>query len=354
MHNSKRLHGVNVMGSDNPNAIEVEPTMQGDFVTTEDTNKKAEQVFDANSYLNNWLKYNWYTITILFSFGGAITAVVLFLNQGISAIDIAILVFMFILTGIGGEAGLHRLFAHKSYEVAKPIRILLAIAGSMFGEAPIIEYAAFHRHHHMFADNLGDPHSPHYFDGKGLIAFIKNVWHAFWGWKYNTENNNLVRPEKITKDLLAEPEIVLINQYFYWLVLASFILPAFLGLALTRTWQGAWTGFIWGGLFRRFVMIILADFVVRVLCHIIGTRPFLDQSKSFSTNLLILTIPTLGSSLHNTHHAFPDSATTSIDWWQLDLTGLLITSLEKTGLAWNVKRPTAKQIEVRRVAHVVR
>lgn len=356
MYSKKQLfeHKTNIISKHSNNNNDVDSSSIPELLIFEEEPKVIEAVKEKDkrvslrlNSIGNWLKYYWYLIIDLVSLTGTIAAIITFIHQGIGTIDIGILGFMFVLTGLGGEAGMHRLFAHKSYQVAKPIRILLAIAGSMLGEAPIIEYAAYHRCHHAFADHPGDPHSPHYCEGKGFFTWLKNVWHTFMGWKYNPKTNNLAQPEKYAKDLLAEPEIVFINQSFHWLVLASFLLPALLGFVLTRTYEGAWTALLWGGLFRLFVMTIIDDCVLRAGCHLFGTRPFTDQSKSMSTNISILALPTFGASLHNNHHAFPCSAVAGISWWQLDLSGLLITFLEKIGLAWKVGRPTAKQIEAR-------
>ena len=136
------------------------------------------------SGMGKWIRYGWYPSINIISLIGAIVAIASFLNQGISRVDLGILFFMFNFIGLGGEAGMHRLFVHKSYKVSKPLRILLALAGSMLGEAPIVEYAAYHRCHHLYTDREGDLHSPHYFEAKKPWAKLRNVWHAFFGWRY--------------------------------------------------------------------------------------------------------------------------------------------------------------------------
>ena len=298
--------------------------------------------------MRKWVRYAWYPIIDLISLSGTIVAIATFLKQGISLVDLGILLLMFNLIGLSGEAGMHRLFSHKSYKVVKPLRILIAIAGSMVGEAPILEYVAYHRFHHIYADRPGDPHSPHYLERSKPLALLRNIWHSFFGWKYNPETNQTASPERYAKDLLAEPEMVVINRYFYAIVLSSFLLPALLGFLFTQTSYGAWTAFLWGGCFRFCVMTLMGDLIIRAGCHLFGTRPFVDQANSQSTNLWFLAIPSLGLSWHNNHHAFPGSAVLNIDWWQIDPSGSFVGLLEKLGLAWNVKRPTPEQIEAKR------
>lgn len=296
-----------------------------------------------------WIRYGWYPAIDLISLSGTIAAIASFLHQGISLVDLGILLLMFNLVGLAGEAGMHRLFAHRSYKAAKPLRILLAVAGSMTGEAPILEYVAYHRRHHIYADCSGDPHSPHHLEPSQPWAGLRNIWHAFFSWKYNPKTNQIAHPETYAKDLLAEPEMVAIDRYFYAIVLASFLLPALLGFLFTGNGYGAWTAFIWGGCFRFCVMTLMGDLIIRAGCHLFGTRPFVDQANSQSANIWFLAIPSLGLSWHNNHHAFPGSARLNIDWWQIDPSGSFISLLAKLGLAWNVKQPTPEQVKAKRL-----
>ncbi|MBO1070977.1 MAG: acyl-CoA desaturase [Dolichospermum sp. DEX189] len=285
------------------------------------------------SGIRKWIRYAWYPIIDIISVIGAIAAIASVQHQGISWIDLGILLFMFNLVGLAGEAGMHRLFAHKSYKVVKSLRIILALAGSMTGEAPILEYVAYHRRHHIYADQEGDPHTPHYIASEKLLSRLRNIWHSFFGWKYNSKTNQIAAPERYAKDLIAEPAMVMINNYFYGIVLASFLLPTLLGFLFTGTASGTWTAFLWGGCFRFCVMTLMGDLIIRVGCHLFGTRPFIDQANSHSANIWFLAIPTLGLAWHNNHHAFPGSALLNIDWWQIDPSGSFISLLEKLGWA---------------------
>jgi stearoyl-CoA desaturase (Delta-9 desaturase) len=301
------------------------------------------------SGITKWIRYGWYPFIDIVSLIGGGLAITSFFDHGISWVDLGVMFFMFNLVGLAGEAGMHRLFAHKSYKVVQPLRILLALAGSMSGEAPIIEYVAYHRRHHIYADHDGDLHSPHYIDAGEPWAWLRNVWHAFFGWKYNTKTNRVSSPEQYAKDVLSEPSMVLIDRYFYAIVLFSFLLPAMLGFFFTRTAYGAWTSFLWGGCFRFIVMTLMGDLIIRAGCHLFGTRPFVDQARSRSTNIWFLGVPTFGLAWHNNHHAFPGSALLNIDWWQVDPSGSFISLLGRLGLAWNIKRPTLDQVKLRRV-----
>lgn len=48
---------------------------------------------------------------------------------------------------------------------------------------------------------------------------------------------------------------------------------------------------------------------------------------------------------HNNHHAFEFSARHGLEWWQFDMTWMVIRALQSVGLATNVKLPSDKQKE---------
>ena len=67
---------------------------------------------------------------------------------------------MYAIAGHGITVGFHRYFTHGSFKAKRPLRIALAIAGSLAIEGPVVRWVADHRKHHAFSDREGDPHSP--------------------------------------------------------------------------------------------------------------------------------------------------------------------------------------------------
>ena len=63
-----------------------------------------------------------------------------------------------------------------------------------------------------------------------------------------------------------------------------------------------------------------------------------------STDVAWLALPTLGGSWHNTHHAFPTTASNQLAWWQLDPCGWIIRAFAAVGLASDLKSPTRASI----------
>src|SRR5579872_4196086 len=92
---------------------------------------------------------------------GTITAIYLGVRNGFGMLEIGIFLFMYLVTMGGMTIGLHRYFAHRTFETGPRMRLLLAITGSMSTQGPLLSWVTIHRKHHAFSDRPGDPHSPH-------------------------------------------------------------------------------------------------------------------------------------------------------------------------------------------------
>ncbi len=67
----------------------------------------------------------------------------------------------------------------------------------------------------------------------------------------------------------------------------------------------------------------------------------------FSANEWVVGLLGFGEGWHNNHHAFPRSAFHGLHWWQFDLSGYVIWTLERVGLARDVYRITPELLERR-------
>ncbi|MEE2781653.1 MAG: acyl-CoA desaturase, partial [Planctomycetota bacterium] len=65
-------------------------------------------------------------------------------------------------------------------------------------------------------------------------------------------------------------------------------------------------------------------------------------------NNLLCAILGFGEGWHNNHHAFPSSARHGFTWWQVDVSWWTILLMQKLGLAWNVKVPSAQSMAAKR------
>jgi stearoyl-CoA desaturase (delta-9 desaturase) len=271
-------------------------------------------------------------------FAGMVAAAVSLWGRGLSGADVTTFALMYVFTGLGVTVGYHRLLTHRSFNTSSRVRIVLAVAGSMAVEGSVISWVANHRRHHAFADKEGDPHSPHLEEGEGLGAVFKGLWHAHLGWLFDDEKTEITR---WAPDLLKEPGMVRVDRAFPALTAATFIVPTLLGFLLTRSVAGALTALLWGGLARVFVLHHIT-FSVNSVCHFFGRRPF--DTKDYSTNNWVLALVSFGESWHNNHHAFPTSAVHGIGRWQLDLSAMVISVLQRLGLAHDVKRADEKRL----------
>jgi stearoyl-CoA desaturase (Delta-9 desaturase) len=280
-------------------------------------------------------------VIVLTPFIGFLAAVAMFWGNGVGVVDIALLVGMYVISGLGIGVGYHRLCAHRSFETPSPLRAVFAIWGSLAAEGPVLFWAAIHRRHHKFADTLDDPHSPH-FHGPGVKGMLLGLWHAHVGWLFVHEVTDWAR---YIPDLLRDRRLFWVNRlYFFWVGL-GLVVPAILGGLITWSWMGVLTGLLWGGLVRIF-FVHHVTWSVNSICHYYGSQPF--ESRDEARNNPWLAILSLGESWHNNHHAFPNSADNQMHWWQLDICGRFIRSLEAGRLAWNVKVPSPQLIDERR------
>ena len=251
----------------------------------------------------------------------------------VSPADLAIAAVMYLVTALGITVGYHRLLTHRAFATSKPMEYALASVGSMAVQGPVIGWVADHRKHHAHTDREGDPHSPHVGHGRGAAGVFRGLWHAHIGWLL-TEQGRAQR-RSFAPELCEDPGMRWINRHFVWLVFASLAIPALAGYAITGTAVGAATGLLWGGLVRIFFVHHIT-WSVNSVCHFLGTRRFAVDDES--RNVFWLALPSLGESWHHNHHAFPRSAVHGLRRWELDPTALVITALERLGLAWNVVR----------------
>jgi stearoyl-CoA desaturase (delta-9 desaturase) len=275
---------------------------------------------------------------------GVVLAMVLLWNDGAGWSDVAILLLMYTATTLGITAGFHRLLTHRSFETSPAMRNALAVLGSMAVENPVIIWVADHRQHHAFADEEGDPHSPHTHGGSGLRGTLRGLWHAHVGWLLSAERKS--NPIRYAPDLLKEPAMREISRLFLPLVFVGLLIPFGLGVAVTGTLSGGLTGMLWGGLVRIFLQHHMT-FSVNSIGHFHGKRLFDIPDKS--TNVFWLSVPSFGDSWHHNHHAFPTSARHGFTARQVDMSWWFIRALERLGLAWNVKAGPSEQALARKL-----
>jgi stearoyl-CoA desaturase (delta-9 desaturase) len=272
---------------------------------------------------------------VVVPFLGVLLAVVLLWNRAVDAVDLGIFVVMYLLTAFGVTIGYHRLLTHRAFATYPVLERVFAVLGSLSVQGSVMDWVADHRKHHAHTDRDGDPHSPHVGHGSGLAG----LWHAHVGWLLETQGQ--ADWKRYATDLYEDPKMRRIGRRFPLIAGLSLLIPALAGFVLHGfTLDGALRGLVWGGLVRIF-LVHHVTWSVNSVCHFFGRRRFAVDDQS--TNVGWLALLSLGESWHHNHHAFPRSAYHGLRWWEVDLSGLIISAMQRLGLAWNVVRITPER-----------
>jgi stearoyl-CoA desaturase (delta-9 desaturase) len=272
-------------------------------------------------------------------YAGSAAALVWAFIEGIGRVEIAVFAGMFALTTFGIGAGMHRLLVHRSFRCGPVMRTFFCAIAQMAIQGSLLKWVGNHRRHHLYADDVGDPHSPHY-DGRGrrYTSLVKGMLHAHGQWAFD---DTMTDNELYAKDILADPiAMFFVRTRWTWYALSAVVIPGAIGY-----WAGGLHDMIgcvlFSGLFRAYVLILVSSLTGSV-CHNYGYRRFdLDDA---STNEIVSTILTFGEGLHNNHHRFPRDAYISHAWWEFDLNGLIILGLAKLGLVHDIMHVSERHV----------
>ena len=264
---------------------------------------------------------------------GVVAAPFFVWGWGFGWTDLGLLVGMYVLTALGITVGFHRLFVHRSFETYLWVQFVWAVLGSMAVQGPLFQWVGRHRRHHQHSDTVADPHTPHH-HGRGVLGLLKGFWHAHIGWLFQPDPPDLGRYIADLRQSRALRVASLLSPL--WVAL-GLVIPAVVGGLIARSWAGVWTGLVWGGLVRLF-LVHHVTWSVNSACHLWGLRPY--KSGDMSRNNVVFGILALGEGWHNTHHAFPTSARHGLRWWEIDVSYWVIRTLALLGLAWKLKLPT--------------
>jgi len=240
--------------------------------------------------------------------------------------DLLLLLDLYTVIAFGVTVGYHRMLTHRSFQPRPAVKLVLLILGSMGLEGPAVQWAATHTKHHADSDREGDPHSP-----------VEGFFHAHVGWIFKDREAD---PAIYARHLLQDPIVMFVSRTFLLWVALSLAIPFAVG-GLFGGWGGALTGLLWGGLVRQFLTHHVT-WSVNSVCHTFGRRAFATTDRS--RNEWVVGLLAFGEGWHNNHHAFPRSAFHGLHWWQLDVSGYLIWTLERLGLVRDVYRVPAAQL----------
>ncbi|WP_153505568.1 acyl-CoA desaturase [Cumulibacter manganitolerans] len=280
-------------------------------------------------------------VFVLLPLAAMLVAVPLAAGGGwLSWTDVVLFAVFYVLGVLGVTVGYHRHFTHGSFKAKQPLRVALAIAGSMAIQGSVIQWVADHRRHHAYSDRDGDPHSPWRY-GHSAGALVKGLFWAHMGWMFQGEKTN---KERFTPDLLKDRQIRFVSNTFGLWAAISLLLPPLIGGLVAGSWHGALTAFFWASLVRVGAIHHMT-WSINSICHALGERPF--SSRDMSSNYWPLAILSMGEAWHNLHHADPTAARHGVMRGQLDISARVIWIFERLGWAYNVKWPSPERVQAK-------
>ena len=168
---------------------------------------------------------------VVVPFLGTAVAIGSLWQRAVHRTDLALLATMYGLTGFGLTVGYHRMLTHRSFRAHPVVKMILLVLGSMAIASPPIEFAATHLKHHARSDREDDPHTP-----------LEGLFHSHLGWLFK---DRFADPEVYCRHLSDDRIVMFVNRCFPLWAALSLLVP--LGV-------GGWTGLLWGGLVRTFLV----------------------------------------------------------------------------------------------------
>jgi sn-1 stearoyl-lipid 9-desaturase len=227
------------------------------------------------------------------------------------------LVLHWITGGLGITLGWHRLVSHRSFQVPKWLEYFFVFCGTLSMQGGPTWWVGLHRHHHMHSDQNTDQHDSN-----------KGFWWSHMGWMLH-EVPALQDVSRYTKDIANDRVYRFFDNYF---------LPMQVLLGLVLYLMGGWPFVLWG-VFVRLVLVYHCTWLVNSATHKFGYQS--HASGDNSRNCWWVAVLSYGEGWHNNHHAFQYSARHGLRWWEIDMTWVMIRTLQRLGLATKVKLPNS-------------
>jgi len=263
----------------------------------------------------------WRNIIALWSFPvlGAILLPILLLTSGVTWLGVGCALGLWVATGLSITAGYHRLFSHRAYKAAWPVRLFFAIFGAMTVQNSILHWAKDHRYHHGMVDTIGDP-----YDARRGWGFS----HIAWMYRSGAHADDLSNVD----DLLNDPIVRWQDRYYVPLAFGANFAVVGLLAAVTGLW---FEMFVLAGVLR-IAFVHHVTFFINSWAHQIGNRPW--SRKHTARDSWLLSLLTFGEGYHNYHHTFARDYRNGVRWYHFDPSKWTIWTLGKLGLAHDLKR----------------
>ena len=211
----------------------------------------------------------------------------------------------FLIFCLGITVTFHRLMAHQSYVLWKPLEYLFSFFANLGCTGSSVGWIFVHRAHHRYSDKPGDPHSPIVHGRIG--AMIGQYGQGFDKW--------------LVRDIIADPVHLFYHNY-HLIILTT--VPLLLFLIKPELF-----------IFIFAVPVFLNTMASRMSNWIdhepmFGVRK--NESQDYSHNVWWWSLLTFGEGWHNNHHAFPWNYQFGLKWYEIDIGKYVIQLLHFFGL----------------------
>lgn len=231
---------------------------------------------------------------------------------------ILISIVLLYITGLSITAGYHRLYSHRTYKANRIVEGFILFFGSMAGQGSALRWSFDHRLHHAHVDTDEDPYS-----------IKKGFWYAHFSWILEKPREI---ESKVVPDLLKNKLVAFQHRFSELLMLSTNFIAFLIVGAIFNDYLAAFFVALWARLFTLHHF----TWFINSLAHKWGEKPF-SQEQSAVDNYF-LSFLTFGEGYHNYHHTFANDYRNGVRWFHFDPTKWLIWSLNKLGLAWDLKR----------------
>jgi stearoyl-CoA desaturase (delta-9 desaturase) len=233
-------------------------------------------------------------------------------------------VTVFALSSTTITAGYHRLYSHRTYKAAWPLRIFYLISGTAAIQGSALQWAAQHRDHHTFCDGAKDPYN-----------INQGFWHAHIGWVIRQTQPDYSRVRDLSTDWMNRFQ----HEWFGPMsIITGFLIPAAVGYA----WGEFWSTLLVAGALRLVIQWHMT-FCVNSVAHWWGSQKYsLNHTARGSWWLSFLV---WGEMDHNFHHTFPNDFRTGTRWYDFDPGKWFIWVCSKIGLAEELRSTDPEKIK---------
>ena len=268
---------------------------------------------------------------ILFIVGTPIVAVIsvlyMILENSLCRETLILALIMALITGLSITIGYHRLLSHRTFEASWPVRLMLLIFGAASFQNSAKFWCSYHRDHHTYVDEDGDPYN-----------IKKGFFHAHMGWIFYKHPEGKSFDNIL--DLLQDPLVRLQDRYYYSIaIFFGLVLP----MAIAAIWGDLSGGFFIAGI-TRIVFNHHCTFFINSIAHFVGRQPYSD--KNTARDNWLMAFFTYGEGYHNFHHVFQSDYRNGYRAYHWDPGKWSITFLRWIGLAKNLRFTPKEKIVI--------